>query len=89
MIHRLRGALLDKTPTSALVDVGGVLQERAIALLPGGAGDVDETYSRTTGPIGCPAQGIGQPPVEIFELVINPTGATAGVGILAVSLSNE
>lgn len=46
-----------------LVDIGGTLQERAIALLPGGAGDVDEEYTRTTGPIGCPAQGIGQPPV--------------------------
>ena len=46
-----------------LVDVGGVLQERAVALLPGGAGSVDDTRARTTGPIGCPAQGVGQPPV--------------------------
>ncbi len=46
-----------------LVDVGGVLQERAVALLPGGAGSVDEETARTTGPVGCPAQGIGQPPV--------------------------
>lgn len=46
-----------------LVDVGGVLQERAVALLPGGAGNVDGETSRTTGPVGCPAQGIGQPPV--------------------------
>lgn len=46
-----------------LVDVGGTLQERAIALLPGGAGDVDEDRARTTGPIGCPAQGVGTPPV--------------------------
>ncbi|MCZ7681217.1 MAG: hypothetical protein M5U28_21475 [Sandaracinaceae bacterium] len=46
-----------------LVDVGGVLQERAVALLPGGAGSVDEETARTTGPIGCPAQGIGEPPV--------------------------
>jgi len=46
-----------------LVDIGGTLQERAIALLPGGSGDVDEDARRTTGPIGCPAQGIGQPPV--------------------------
>jgi type IV pilus assembly protein PilY1 len=46
-----------------LVTVGGVLQERAIALLPGGAGDIDIDAARTTGPVGCPAQGIGQPPV--------------------------
>jgi type IV pilus assembly protein PilY1 len=47
-----------------LVEVGGVLQERAIALLPGGSGVVDEDRARTTGPIGCPAQGIGTPPVN-------------------------
>lgn len=47
-----------------LVDIGGTLQERAIALLPGGAGEVDETVARTSGPVGCPAQGIGQPPVN-------------------------
>lgn len=46
-----------------LVDVGGTLQERAIALLPGGSGEVDEERRRTTGPVGCPAQGIGEPPV--------------------------
>lgn len=46
-----------------LVDVGGVLQERAIALLPGGAGDVEADRARTTGPVGCPGQGVGQPPV--------------------------
>lgn len=46
-----------------LVDVGGVLQERAVALLPGGSGELDDDRVRTTGPIGCPAQGVGQPPV--------------------------
>jgi type IV pilus assembly protein PilY1 len=45
-----------------LVDIGGVLQERAIALLPGGAGSENEDLRRTTGPVGCPAQGIGTPP---------------------------
>ncbi len=46
-----------------LVDVGGTLQERAVALLPGGSGDLDGESVRTTGPVGCPAQGVGQPPV--------------------------
>ena len=46
-----------------LVDVGGTLQERAVALLPGGAGSVDEDRARTSGPVGCPAQGVGTPPV--------------------------
>jgi len=46
-----------------LVDIRGNLQERAIALLPGGAGEIDEESRRTTGPVGCPARGIGQPPV--------------------------
>ena len=46
-----------------LVDIGGTLQERAIALLPGGSGSLDEETARTSGPVGCPAQGIGQPPV--------------------------
>ncbi|MBX3269715.1 MAG: hypothetical protein KF729_05615 [Sandaracinaceae bacterium] len=46
-----------------LVDIRGTLQERAIALLPGGSGEIDEDSRRTTGPIGCPARGIGQPPV--------------------------
>lgn len=46
-----------------LVDVGGRLQERAVALLPGGSGEIDEERARTTGPVGCPAQGRGQPPV--------------------------
>lgn len=46
-----------------LVDVGGTVQERAIALLPGGSGELDGDRARTTGPIGCPAQGVGQPPV--------------------------
>ncbi|MEZ4339382.1 MAG: PilC/PilY family type IV pilus protein [Sandaracinaceae bacterium] len=47
-----------------LVDIGGTLQERAIALLPGGVGEVDTSDPRSTGPIGCPAQGVGQPPVN-------------------------
>ncbi len=46
-----------------LVNIGGTLQERAIALLPGGSGEIDEDARRTTGPVGCPARGIGQPPV--------------------------
>lgn len=46
-----------------LVDVGGTLQERAIALLPGGSGELDGERVRTTGPVGCPAQGVGQPPI--------------------------
>jgi type IV pilus assembly protein PilY1 len=46
-----------------LVEIGGVLQERAIALLPGGRGDIDLESARTTGPVGCPSQGIGAPPV--------------------------
>lgn len=46
-----------------LVDIGGTLQERAIVLLPGGSGDIDEDARRTTGPVGCPARGIGEPPV--------------------------
>jgi type IV pilus assembly protein PilY1 len=45
-----------------LVEVDGVLQERAIALLPGGSGTIDEDQARTTGPVGCPAQGRGEPP---------------------------
>lgn len=47
-----------------LVEVGGTLQERAIALLPGGSGQLDEVRARTNGPIGCPAQGVGTPPVN-------------------------
>ncbi len=46
-----------------LVDVGGTLQERAVALLPGGSGDLDTDRVHSTGPVGCPAQGVGQPPV--------------------------
>ena len=46
-----------------LVDVGGTLQERAIALLPVGAGEEDAAAARTTGPVGCPARGVGRPPV--------------------------
>lgn len=46
-----------------LVDVNGALQERAIALLPGGSGELDDERVRETGPVGCPAQGVGQPPV--------------------------
>ena len=46
-----------------LVDVNGTLQERAVALLPGGSGELDDERVRTTGPVGCPAQGRGQPPV--------------------------
>jgi type IV pilus assembly protein PilY1 len=45
-----------------MVEVGGVVQERAIALLPGGSGEIDESMARATGPIGCPARGIGAPP---------------------------
>ena len=46
-----------------LVEVNGTLQERAVALLPGGSGELDGERVRTTGPVGCPAQGVGQPPV--------------------------
>lgn len=46
-----------------LVEVGGTLQERAVALLPGGSGELDDERVRETGPIGCPAQGRGTPPV--------------------------
>jgi type IV pilus assembly protein PilY1 len=46
-----------------LVEIGGQMQERAIALLPGGNGAVDDAMARTTGPVGCPAQGVGTPPV--------------------------
>lgn len=46
-----------------LVEIGGVLQERAIALLPGGQGDIDLDAERTAGAMGCSPQGIGRPPV--------------------------
>ncbi len=45
------------------VRVGGTLEERAVAILPGGNGDIDTASARTTGPVGCPARGIGTPPV--------------------------
>jgi type IV pilus assembly protein PilY1 len=50
-----------------LVNVNGVMRERGIILLPGGRGDQLTSENggscRTDGPIGCPAQGKGQPPV--------------------------
>lgn len=46
----------------ALVNFAGVIQERAIAILPGGTGGVDTV--RDVGPIGCPANGGGRPPVN-------------------------
>lgn len=55
-----------------LIEAGGVIQEIAVAILPGGAGE-DLTSScggaeigddgRLTKPIGCPSRGIGRPPV--------------------------
>jgi type IV pilus assembly protein PilY1 len=45
-----------------LVEVSGVLQERAIVILPGGNGSEDAERVRTTGPVGCPSSGIGMPP---------------------------
>ncbi len=45
-----------------IVTIAGATQERAIALLPGGAGEVDEQQARENGPVGCPGQGVGQPP---------------------------
>jgi type IV pilus assembly protein PilY1 len=56
-------AYAQPAPGQVLVEVGGVLQERAVALLPGGSGELDTVRARETGPIGCPAQGIGAPPV--------------------------
>lgn len=46
-----------------LLDVGGTVQERAIALLPGGAGELDETAAAAAGATGCPASGVGAAPV--------------------------
>lgn len=40
-----------------LVEIGGVLQERAVAVLPGGAGLIDEEAARIHGPSGCPVSG--------------------------------
>ncbi|QQR91116.1 MAG: hypothetical protein IPJ88_05115 [Myxococcales bacterium] len=45
----------------ALFNYNGTLQERAVALLPGGSGAIDT--SRDHGPIGCNANGKGNPPV--------------------------
>ncbi len=45
-----------------LVNIGGILQERAIVILPGGNGSEDADLVRTTGPVGCPSSGVGMPP---------------------------
>ena len=65
------------TPAVAqvLVRVNGTLEERAIALLPGGAGNDLATTScggvavpmedgYMSKPIGCPSRGVGRPPVN-------------------------
>lgn len=46
-----------------LVRVGGLLQERAVAILPGGAGDIDVGAATYAGPSGCVAGGAGGAPV--------------------------
>lgn len=46
-----------------LVEIGGKLEERAVALLPGGTGSLDEARASAAGSSGCPAQGLGQPAV--------------------------
>ena len=65
------------TPAIAqvLARVDGNLEERAVALLPGGAGNDLATFScggvpqplpdgRMSKPIGCPSRGVGRPPVN-------------------------
>ncbi|MCB9666516.1 MAG: hypothetical protein H6715_00115 [Myxococcales bacterium] len=47
----------------AVVNFNGVVQERAIALLPGGTGSID-TLGSLSGPIGCKSNGKGSPPVN-------------------------
>ncbi len=47
----------------AIVTFGGVTQERAIALLPGGTGAIDT--DAPPGPTGCVPTGKGKPPVNL------------------------
>lgn len=54
----------------AMVNIGGVLQERAIAVLPGGAGTIDTARALANGAAGCTALATSRPsPV--------PSGVTA------------
>jgi len=46
-----------------LVDVRGNLQERAVALLPGGAGEIDEAEAAAN-PSGCYPGGVGVPDIS-------------------------
>ncbi len=47
-----------------LVEVDGVVQERALALLPGGRGAADAALTASTGALGCVPQGAGVAPVS-------------------------
>ncbi|HJL14953.1 MAG TPA: PilC/PilY family type IV pilus protein [Sandaracinaceae bacterium LLY-WYZ-13_1] len=44
-----------------LVDVGGV-EERGVAILPGGAGELDTARATAAGATGCAPEGVGAPP---------------------------
>lgn len=46
-----------------LVELGGVLQERAVALLPGGRGEIDAARATATGTAGCAPAGVGAGPI--------------------------
>lgn len=46
-----------------LIDANGTLQERAVALLPGGSGDIDTVRAAAAGADGCATQGLTPPPV--------------------------
>ncbi|MGF1466679.1 MAG: pilus assembly protein [Sandaracinaceae bacterium] len=46
-----------------LVDIGGALQERAVAVLAGGQGEFDEPAARAAGAAGCTLDGAGAAPI--------------------------
>lgn len=61
------------TLAQALIEYNGTLQERAIAILPGGTGSID-AVERAANPTGCAWTGAGAPAITTGTSAVRSTG---------------